>query len=631
MAKLMFLGASVSQLPAIRHARLAGHVVVACDADPQAVAFELCHVREIVDFSDVDAVTAVAQRERVDGILAVCTDRAVVPAATVASRLGLRGIGADVARAMTHKPTMRARLRECGVSQPEHVVLTRENGAGSNPVSLPAVLKPSDSGGQRGLYLIERRSQLALCLPSTLLVSRSGEAMLEEYVEGIEVNTLFVVRGGEPRLLTVSDRLRPPGAGFGVGWIHLFPSSLTDAELREVEEVASAAIRCLGLQDGIAFPQLIVGGGRVVLVEVAARIAAGQMADLVRHGTGIDLYEIAIAQALGRPVPDEFVTPSFHRPVAIRFLTASPGQLPTGRVVEIDGLDGVRAADGVLDAGLYFGVGDEIGPLQVDADRRGFVIATGDSADDALARATRAADRLAITTETTRVRPATAVRPKRGVRLLAAAVLACAVAAGVAAVTLPGRAKLGHTLVTATRSDVTFSPACHCPLDAAHITFRLLERGRTVVDVVNASGRRVAALVPGRSLGPGEEHLSWRGRTASGRRAPDGRYYADVSFPSLHRSLVLPETIALDSDPPKIERVSLGVEPRGVVIRYALGEPARAALLVDGRRVVLTRQARLTGTIRWTGQIEPGARLRFVAIDLAGNRASRPLGIARGV
>ena len=136
MAKLLFMGASVSQLPAIRHARLAGHVIVACDADAGAVGFELCHVREVVDFSDVDAVTAVAAREQVDGILAVCTDRAVVPAAMVAARLGLPGVAVDVARAMTHKPTMRARLREGGVPQPEHVVLTRDSRADARRVSL---------------------------------------------------------------------------------------------------------------------------------------------------------------------------------------------------------------------------------------------------------------------------------------------------------------------------------------------------------------------------------------------------------------------------------------------------------------------------------------------------------------
>ena len=92
-------------------------------------------------------------------------------------------------------------------------------------------------------------------------------------------------------------------------------------------------MHALGLRDGIAFPQLIVADdGAVRVVEVAARIPGGQMADLVRHAVGVDLVEVALRQALGEEIPDELVLPQFQQPLAIRFLTAQPGPLPTGKV-----------------------------------------------------------------------------------------------------------------------------------------------------------------------------------------------------------------------------------------------------------------------------------------------------------
>src|SRR5712672_2066352 len=75
MATLLFLGASVSQLPAIRYAREAGHRVVAVDGDPNAVAFAFCDVAENVDFTDVDRVSEIALRAGVEGVLAISTDR----------------------------------------------------------------------------------------------------------------------------------------------------------------------------------------------------------------------------------------------------------------------------------------------------------------------------------------------------------------------------------------------------------------------------------------------------------------------------------------------------------------------------------------------------------------------------
>ena len=53
MATLLFLGASVSQLPAIGHARLAGHRIVAVDGDPDAVAFPLAHGRFTPHLADL--------------------------------------------------------------------------------------------------------------------------------------------------------------------------------------------------------------------------------------------------------------------------------------------------------------------------------------------------------------------------------------------------------------------------------------------------------------------------------------------------------------------------------------------------------------------------------------------------
>ena len=398
MARLLVLGASVSQLGVIRHARRLGHHVVAVDGDASAAGLSEADAGEVVDFTDLDAAESVAARHQVEGVLAVSSDRAVHPAAAIAEALGLPSIGQDVARAMTDKAAMKAGLAAAGVSQPEFRVI-EEGDASQTAPWLPAVLKPADSGGQRGVFLVERPGDLERHLAETLSFSPRRRAVLEEYVEGMELNGIVVVRAGEPHLLTLSDRLRPDGRGFGVGWIHSYPSSLAPGELAAAEELALTASTALGLRDGIAFPQLIVDAeGRAKLIEIAARIPAGQMADLVRFATGINLYDIAIQQSLGLRVPDTLVAPRAERPVAIRFLTASPGILPVGVVESVEGLPAVRASDGVLAADVYFGVGHVIRPVQVDSDRNGYVIATGTTPSEALELADRAAAKLRIRT-----------------------------------------------------------------------------------------------------------------------------------------------------------------------------------------------------------------------------------------
>jgi biotin carboxylase len=399
---VLFVGAGRHQRRAIAQARALGLRVVAVDRNPDAPGLAEADVAEVVDFSDVDAVIEVARRHAVDGVLTISADRAVPVVAAVAESLGLPGIGTETAYVMTQKIAMRRVLAEAGVPQPEFAAVrnVHEGYAALERVGLPAVLKPADSGGQRGVFRLETADDLERNLHVALGESPTGEAIIESYVEGLELNGLVIVRDGEAFSLTLSDRLRPPGIGFGVGWTHVYPATIYADQLAEAERVAVHAVHALGLRDGIAFPQLLAtDDGRVLVIEVAARIPGGQMADLARHAVGVDLVEIALLQALGQEVPDEVARPRFSQPLAIRFLTASPGPLPTGTVTEIGSLEKVSAFPGVVQADLYLSVGETIRPVRLDGDRRGYVIAIADTNVEALERAEAAAQLVDVVVE----------------------------------------------------------------------------------------------------------------------------------------------------------------------------------------------------------------------------------------
>jgi biotin carboxylase len=391
---LLFVGAGIHQRRAIAQARELGLRVVAVDGDESAAGLREADVAEVHDIRDVEALVELGRRQGAAGVVTISADRAVPIVAAVAEELGLPGIGNETAHVMTHKVAMRRRLAERGVPQPRFAAVRtlHEAHAAAETVGFPAVLKPADSGGQRGIFRLESVDDLERHLHAALAESPSEEAIVESYHDGLELNGLAVARGGDVRLLTLSDRLRPDGIGFGVGWIHVYPATIYGPALEEAERVAVAAVAALGLEDGMAFPQLLVTGpAEVLVVEVAARVPGGQMADLARHAIGVDVVEIAILQALGDPVPDELVAPRFSQPLAVRFLTAEPGPLPTGRVRRIGSLDRVLAFPGVVQADLYLQEGETIRPVRLDGDRRGYVIAVADTNLEALERAEAAA------------------------------------------------------------------------------------------------------------------------------------------------------------------------------------------------------------------------------------------------
>src|SRR5438105_12585594 len=239
---VLFVGAGRHQRRAILRAQELGVRVVTVDRNVDAPGMRAADVAEPVDFSDVAAVTEVARRHSVDGVLTVSAARAVPVVAAVAEALGLPGIGTDPAHALTHKIAMRRLLAEHGVPQPAFagVRTLLEGRSAVETVGVPAVLKPADSGGQRGLFRLESVDDLDAHLYAALAESSSGEAIVEAYQDGIELNGLAVARGGEVELLTLSDRLRPPGIGFGVGWTHIYPTTLFGAALERAETYFAA-------------------------------------------------------------------------------------------------------------------------------------------------------------------------------------------------------------------------------------------------------------------------------------------------------------------------------------------------------------------------------------------------------
>jgi biotin carboxylase len=391
---VLFLGAGRHQRAAIRHAKELGLRVAAIDGNPDALAFPDADIAEVVNFVEIPEAIAFAQKIEPDGVLTITSDRAVVAVASVAEALGLPGIGADVAMGLTNKIVMRRRLEAAGIPQPRFASAhdIDEARAAVEHVGFPLVIKPADSGGQRGVFRLDSADQLDELFPLSLELSRTGAVIVEEFVDGTEMNAMAVVRDGVVTHLTLSDRHRPPGPGFAVGWIHAYPAALGEAGTAEAERLVELTTDALGLRSGIVFPQLIAHpDGRILMIEVAARIPGGQMADLVWHAVGVDLVEVALRFALGDEITDEVCAPKFRQPVAIRFFTAQPGPLPVGKVKAPASLARVLTAPGVVAADSYLVPGETIRPVQRDGDRRGYVIATGDTGPQALQRSEDAA------------------------------------------------------------------------------------------------------------------------------------------------------------------------------------------------------------------------------------------------
>jgi biotin carboxylase len=376
--RLLVLGAGPAQLGLHRAARERGLYVIACDRDPTAVGFEYADRRAVVSVEDEAAISQLARAERVDGIIAPGIDWPVSIAARISTHVGLpHPVAPETAALTVLKHRQRTRLDEHGVPQPRWKVAN----AADDELPLPAVVKPVDRQGQKGLAVVRDEAELAGAIATAAKVSRNRLALVEELVPGPEVTVNAFLVGGEFHALTVTDRLTAGDEAFGVALAHVWPS---EHSVEEAVEAARLAADALGVTDGPTYTQIVLGPEGPRVMELAARLGGGHDAELCHAALGVDLNGLALAAALGEPV--EIPEPEPNGGAIVRFLVP-----PEGILEDVDGLEEALALDGVLDARVYRAPGWRFGPFRRGNDRAGYVLARGDSREDALARADRAA------------------------------------------------------------------------------------------------------------------------------------------------------------------------------------------------------------------------------------------------
>ena len=199
------------------------------------------------------------------------------------------------------------------------------------------------------------------------------------------------------------------------------------------------------------------------------------------------------------------------------------------------------------------------------------------------------------------------------------------------------RVKLERSPITGTRVDRVFSPVCECARNVAVISFVLRKRGTVTVDMLGSDGRRVRRLVRDREELKGRVAYTWDGRGDLEQVVDEGVYRPRVELEERGRTIVLPNPIRVDTTAPRIRllRVLPKVfSPDGdgrrdrVTARYETNEQARAMMLVDGRRRVLSKFRSTEGQLIWFGRVNgrpvsPGTyEIRLRAFDRAGNRSS---------
>lgn len=378
MKKLLIIGASILQLPAIKKAKELGHYVAVADFNPNAIGIPYADKYYNASTIDIEAICRVAEDFKPDGIMTLATDMPMRSIAAATSRLGLPGISMETAIKSTDKGEMIKAFKEHNVESPWFYIIEKDEQLQKvmSQIEYPCILKPTDNAGSRGVMLVNSEAELREAYQYSVSQSRGGMVILEEYMTGPEVSVEVMVVDGEPHVLQVTDKLTT-GAPYFVEMGHNQPSMLPMEDVERIKDLACRAVKSVGINCGPSHVEIKLTPSGPKMVELGARMGGDCITThLVPLSTGVDMVKATIDMALGI-TPN--VTPTLQKGSAIRFFDA-----PCGIISVIEGTEEAKNIEGVQEISFTKNVGDEVTEIHSSIDRSGFVIAQCDSANEAI-------------------------------------------------------------------------------------------------------------------------------------------------------------------------------------------------------------------------------------------------------
>ncbi|RSL35112.1 ATP-grasp domain-containing protein [Salibacterium salarium] len=383
MKKILIVGAGYEQIDMISKAFDMGHYVIVADADPLAPGFEYASESHIISTTNKEELLKLASEKQIDAVSYMITETPMESVLYISKSLNLPGPSEESVKASQNKNEMRRMFEISEVPGPTFQLISEQDSIDYDKLTFPLVIKPSDKAGQIGLNRVYEPSQLSIAMEKAFKHSSKKEVVIEEYLEGQELNIVIFVQNNRIELLTISDRERHPTKSFGVALSHRFPSKYySDALYHEIRSLCEKIIKSLNISNGIVYPQILLKDNCLYVIEVGERIPGGKMKEVFKLATGYDLVELQLKLSLNEEIDLEKINQfKVYKSVFIDFLTAKPGILDTGKVLKAEGIEEARNVPNVIEANYFVNPNEglEIRPLNTASDRFFYVITAGDN------------------------------------------------------------------------------------------------------------------------------------------------------------------------------------------------------------------------------------------------------------
>ena len=396
--KVLVLGGGYCQLNMVKRLKDEGHYIILVDYlknNPSKVYADEHHG---VSTFDVPAVSELMMKSNVEAIITMGTDQPVLTAATIAKEFGIPFyVNPDIALAVTNKRIMKALFTKYKIPTANYRLIGREfterNILG---IKFPAVLKPVDSQGQRGIFMVQNINDIRMHIDETLNYSRENKVLLEEYYPNDEITVSGWVHEGKAHIISVVDRLTMEKDNrIGICIAHNYPSLHYYEYRDDINSITQSIVKGFGINEGPLYFQYLIGDRGIIVNEIAMRIGGAYEDIAIPLYSDIDILGLVINSSLGyknnmQQLKDYKINENSDS-LSVQMFFVKPG-----KVSHMTPVDELKAIEGVEDALYIVSEGIKIGEIENATARAGYFIVKGKDYKDTMTKVNTVFEKLQI-------------------------------------------------------------------------------------------------------------------------------------------------------------------------------------------------------------------------------------------
>ncbi len=302
----MLLGGLRYLLPVIEAAHKHNIHVITVDYLPDNIAHKYSDEYHNVSIIDKDAVLALAQKLKIDGIMSFACDPGVVSAAYVAEKMGLPfQCSYESACILQDKSKFRKFLADNGFNVPNARGYKNAEDAIKDVdyFNWPVIVKPVDSAGSKGVTRVDDFRDLPQAIIHALDNSPSRQFIIEDFLEKegySSGNECFVVNG-ELKYNAFYDQVfdyesvnpfTPSG--------ELWPSNMSAEAQEEIKNELQRLFNLLEVNTGIFNVECRkCKNGLCYIMEVSPRAGGNRLAEMLNYAADVDIIDNEVRKSVG--------------------------------------------------------------------------------------------------------------------------------------------------------------------------------------------------------------------------------------------------------------------------------------------------------------------------------------------